>query len=113
MVCGFDLGTTHAHTVSDQMQIHVESVIKFLGLVAEDSTYLNRVVICDETWVHHYDLFAEQASEHWKRKNEPRQKKVQQQKSAGKAMLVVFFDHQDPFYQQFVPPKITRQEILL
>ncbi len=35
---------------SDWMWICIESASKFPGLIAEDSTYLNRVVTCDETW---------------------------------------------------------------
>ncbi len=38
---------------SDQMRTHAESKSKFLDFIAEGLTYLNWVVTCDETWVHH------------------------------------------------------------
>ncbi len=44
------------HTLtSDQMWIYVQGASKFLRLIAEDSTYQNQVMTCDETWAHHYD----------------------------------------------------------
>ncbi len=92
---------------SDQMQILIGSSSKFLGLIAEDSTYLNQVVMCDETWVHHYDPLTKWESEHWKRKNKPQENKVQQQKSMGKVGLIVFFDHWEPLYLHFVLPGTT------
>ncbi len=92
---------------SNQMQIHEKSALKFLGFIAEDLTSLNRVVIRDETWIHHYDPLTKWENEHWKRKNEPQEKKVQQQKSVGKVMLTVFFDHWGSPYQHFMPPKMT------
>ncbi len=52
-------------------------------------------------------MYTKRESEHWKKKNEPWEKKDQQQKLVGKVMLIVFFDHQGPFYQYFVMPKTT------
>ncbi len=48
----------------DQMSICIERTSKFLGFIVEDSTYLNNVVMCDETWVHHYDPLTKRESEH-------------------------------------------------
>ncbi len=92
---------------SDQMWICVESASIFLGLIAEDLTYLNWGVTCDEIWVHHYARLAKQESEHWKTKNEPQNKKVRQQMWVDTDMLIVFFDHQGPLYQNFKLPKTT------
>ncbi len=57
--------------------------------------------------MHYYDPTTELESEHGKRKNELREKKDGQQKSVGKVMLIVFFDHWAPLYQHFAPPKTT------
>ncbi len=54
MVCIASTWVMHMLT-SIQMRISIESTSKFLRLNAEDLTYLNRVVTCDETRVHHYD----------------------------------------------------------
>ncbi len=62
------------HT-SDQMQICVDSISKFLGLIAEDLIYHNWVVMCGKIRVHHYDPLTKQQSKDWKWKNEPREKK--------------------------------------
>ncbi len=56
------------HTLtSNQMWIRVETTLKFLGLIAEDSNYLNRVVTYDESRVHHYDPLTKLETEHRKR----------------------------------------------
>ncbi len=86
---------------SDQMWIHVENTSKFLGFIAEDSTYLNREVMYNETWVHHYDPLIKQESEHWKRKNKVWEKTAWQQKLAEKVMLIVFFNYCGTLYQHF------------
>ncbi len=104
-VHGFDLGTTYAHKWSNANLR--TSTLKFLSLVAEDLTYLNQVVMCNETWVHHYDPLTKWESECWKRKNEPHGKKVQQLKLVGKVMPIMFFDHWSPLYQHFVLPTTT------
>ncbi len=79
--------------IGDQMWISVESILKFLGHITEDSTYLNRVVTCYETRMHHYDLLTKWKGEHWKWKNEPQEKNIWQQKLPGKVMLTMFFEH--------------------
>ncbi len=49
---------------SDAMRIHVENTSKFLGFIAEDSTYVKWVVTCDETWEYHCGPLTMQESEH-------------------------------------------------
>ncbi len=90
---GLNLSTAHAHKRSNA---NLCRVLKFLGFIAEDLTYLDRVIMCDETWVHHYDPLTKWESEHWKKKIEPLQKKVWQRKSASKVMIIVFFDQWGP-----------------
>ncbi len=55
MVCVTSIWVPHM-LISDQMWICVESTSNFLGLIVEDLTYVNRVVVCDETRLHHYNL---------------------------------------------------------
>ncbi len=77
MVCVVLTWVSHMLT-GDKMCIRVENTSKFLGLIAEDSTYLNQEVMYDEVWVHQYDMLSKWESEHWKKKSEPREKKVWQ-----------------------------------
>ncbi len=85
-----------------QLDLRVERANEVLGLIAEDPTYLDRVITCDESWVHYHDPLSKRESEEWRQKGEPRPKKVRQQKSAGKVMLLAFFDHKGLIYQHFV-----------
>ncbi len=64
------------------------------------------MVTCHETWVHHYDPLTKSESEHWKRKNEPWEKKIRTHKSASEVILIVFSDHKGPLYQHSVVPQM-------
>jgi hypothetical protein len=53
---------------------------------------LNRIVIGDESWVHHYQPKSEHVSMQWKHPSSPSTKKFKVTPSAGKVMLTVFWD---------------------
>ena len=59
---------------------------------ADSSTFLDRLVTMDETWVHHYDPETKEQSKEWKHSGSPRPKKFRVQKSAGKILASVFWD---------------------
>ncbi len=48
----------------------------------------------EETWLYHYDPISQLETEVLLHPGEPTQKKVRQQKSAGKVQLTAFFDWQ-------------------
>ncbi len=63
----------------------------------------HRVITSDEAWVHYFNPLIKWESEIWRRKGEPGVKKMRQQKSAGKVMLIAFFDYKGLIYQHFCP----------
>jgi hypothetical protein len=64
---------------------------------------LDRIVIADETWVHHYEPESKAQSMAWKRPTSPLAKKFKSQPSAGKIMLTVFWDMESVILVHFTP----------
>ncbi len=90
---------------TEQMQQRVEACSENLALIVEDPSILSKIITVDECWIHFFDLNTKCESEAWKRPEEPRPKKVQQQKSTGKVLLISFFDCHGLVYQHYCPPK--------
>lgn len=68
-----------------------------------DSTFMERIITGDETWVYEYDMQTSQQSSEWVAKNEPKPKKPRQSRSKMKVMLIVFFDIRGVVHYEFVP----------
>ena len=49
--------------------------------------FFRRLVTTDESWIHHYDPEAKEASKQWKHVESPPPKKAKTQPSAGKVKL--------------------------
>lgn len=73
----------------------------------EGDLFLNRIVACDETWVHHYTPESKQASMEWRRSGERAPIKAKTRLSAGKIMATVFFDRQGAFHVDFLHDRRT------
>ncbi len=75
------------------MDHRVEVCQEWLTPFAEHPDYLSSVIIYsyNESWVHYCDLNTKQESSTWKTTASPQMRKVCQQKSANKLMLVAFF----------------------
>lgn len=71
---------------------------EWLGMISEDPNILERIITCDESWMHYYNPKTKIESEVWKSSSSPTVKKVQQQKSAGK-VIITFFDAHGLIYQ--------------
>jgi len=54
--------------------------------------FLSRIVTGDETWVHHYDPLSHQEARVWKKSGEEIPTQSVRKRSAGKVMLVIFWD---------------------
>ncbi|XP_064461739.1 histone-lysine N-methyltransferase SETMAR-like [Ornithodoros turicata] len=55
-------------------------------------TFLDRIITCDETWVHDFTSDSKRSSKQWKHTGSPAPKKFQSTPSAGKVMARVFWD---------------------
>ena len=73
----------------------------------EGEIFLNRVVTCDETWIHSFEPESKQQSSVWKHPSSPSPTKALISKSAGKVMAIIFCDIQGIILNHFVPPKTT------
>jgi hypothetical protein len=59
---------------------------------AEGETFLSRIVTGDETWAHHYEAETKRQSVEWHHPQSPRKKKFKTTTSAGKVMIIEFWD---------------------
>ena len=91
---------------AEQLKTRVDICEENLQRFHDNPDLLKRIITCDEMWVHHYDPQSKRESEAWKSLGSPRLKKVRQQKSAGKVMLISFFDYRGSIYQHYVPPLV-------
>ena len=79
----------------------------------EGDTLLNRVVTCDETWIHFFEPDSKQQCLVWKHPSSPSPTKALISKSAGKVMTILFCDIQGIILYHFVPPKTTVTETIM
>jgi histone-lysine N-methyltransferase SETMAR len=68
----------------------------------EGDNFLNRIITGDETWVHHYEPETKWQSMRWKHTSSPSSKKFKSQSSAGKPLLMVFWDSQGPILEHYM-----------
>ena len=73
----------------------------------EGKDFLDCIITCDETWVHHITLESKRASKQWKRANTPPPKKFRAIASSGKVMESVFWDKRDVIHVDFLPRGAT------
>ena len=86
-----------------QKERRVEVTKEMLANVADDPTFIKRIIIGDETWVYEYNVETALQSSEWSAKNEPKPKKPRQNWSKIKVMLIVFFDCCGVVHHEFVP----------
>ncbi len=82
----------------------MEAAINFLQRYSIEGKdyFLDRIIIGNETWVHHSTPFTKKALMVWKAVHETALKKFQTQNSAGKLMLTIFWDRQGVIYQEYL-----------
>lgn len=66
--------------------------------MAEDIGFLKRIVTVDESWVHFWATEMKEHSKVWKKPEEEPPRKFKTQPSAGKLMLILFWDHEGSIY---------------
>jgi hypothetical protein len=65
--------------------------------------FLERIVIADETLVHHYEPESKAQSVAWKRPTSPMVKKFRSHPSTDKIMLTIFWDMEGAILVHFTP----------
>ena len=73
----------------------------------EGDSFLDRIIIGDETWCHHYKLESKWQSVEWRHVNSPSKKKFKMLPSAGKMMCTVFWDRKGVILLDFLEPGQT------
>jgi len=68
----------------------------------EGEEFLSRIVTRDETWVHRYEPESKRQSMEWKHIGSPAKKKFKTQPSAGKVMLMLFWDSKGPILEDYL-----------
>ena len=72
----------------DQRQFRVEYCTDMLAMTKTNSSFLNNVISCDESWVFTYDPESTRQSAQWKHGTSPRPKKARMSRSQEKAMVI-------------------------
>ena len=87
-----------------EKQVRVERSREFLERYRRDGTsFLDRIITTDETWLWHFDPESKIQSSVWKTPQTPPPKKARVNKSGGKHMFIFFLDRQGMILQHRVP----------
>ena len=92
----------------DQMGVRVKRCHEYCPLYNDEGdAFLNRVITCDETWIHFFEPERKQQSSMWKHPSSPSPTKALISKSAGKVMAIIFCDIQGIILNHMFPSKTT------
>lgn len=92
------------HTLRDDEKLKRVNHSRDLIATAEnDPNFLKSIVTGDETWCFQYDPETKRQSAEWLSQGDPRPKKVRQEKSRIKTMLMFFYDSKGIVHKEFVP----------
>ena len=80
---------------------------EMVELINSDSTVLDALVTCDESWIYCYDPETKRQSSQWKHAGSPRPKKARQSKSNQKLLMIPFFHCTGMIYMHWVPTGLT------
>ncbi len=90
----------------DKIQAPFHTCTKNLVMITDESEFLTQVIIAHKLWIHHYDSLLKNKSSVWLHQCESQLKKRQQQKGAGKIVLITFFDCKGMIDQHYWLPGI-------
>ncbi|CAF3250088.1 unnamed protein product [Rotaria socialis] len=74
---------------------------------ADSSNFFGRVVTDDECWVYHYDPLTQMEAKVWKKPDEQRPTRPRRQRSAGKLMMIIFWDKYGILLIDYLPHGTT------
>ena len=90
-----------------QEQYREQVSLDMLDRANSGSTFMERIITGDETWVYDFDRQTGQHSSEWRKKDELKQKKTRQSHTNVQVMLIVFFDIRGLVHHVFVPERRT------
>ena len=65
--------------------------------------FFDCIVTGDESWIHHYDPVSQLEAKVWKRSGEQTPARLHQERSAGKMMMIIFWDKDDVLLTEYLP----------
>lgn len=66
------------------------------------SKFFDRIITGDESWIYHYDTLTQHETKIWKNSGEQTPSRPHQQKSAGKVMMIIFWDKNGILLTEFI-----------
>ena len=69
--------------------------------------YFDCIVTGDESWIHHYDPLSQLEAKVWKRLGEQTPTRPGQERSAGKIMMIIFWDKDGVPFTEYLPRGTT------
>ena len=69
--------------------------------------FFDCIVTGDESWIHHYDLLSHLEAKIWKRLGEQTPTRLRQERSAGKIMMIIFWDKDGVLLTEYLPRGTT------
>ena len=69
--------------------------------------FFDCIVTDDESWIHHYDPLSQLEAKIWKRLGEQTPTRLRQERSAGKIMMIIFWDKDGVLLTEYLPRGTT------
>ena len=69
--------------------------------------FFDSIVTGNESWIHHYDSLNQLEVKIWKRSSEQTPTRLHQERSAGKVMMIIFWDKDDVLLIEYLPHGTT------
>jgi hypothetical protein len=95
--------------LTNHQKQHLVNVCLELGEKANDSTFISRIIMSDDSWIYGYVPQIKRQSSQWKSPQSPREKKARQVQSSTKGILIVFFDVKETVHHYNRPIKNDHQ----
>ena len=67
----------------------------------------NRIVTGNESWIHHYDPLSQLEAKIWKKPGEQAPTRLRQERSAGKIVMIIFWDSDGVLLTEYLPRGTT------
>ena len=70
--------------------------------IKDKNIFLNSIITCDETWLHHFEPESKKQSMEWRHTSSPKPKKFKTVASAGKVLATFFWDTKGIVYVDYL-----------